>query len=86
MLSKWSAVDRKNASIPMVLAVWATGAKHFNRICIFRNLDLSKESLSNLLSFGYALKNILRARNQDFQLEIFFYLLLGFTHLADCSF
>ena len=71
MLSKWSAVGRKNASFPMVLVVWATGARHFNRTARFRNLELSKERLSNLLSLGYAIKNILSARNQDFQWEIF---------------
>jgi len=38
----------------------------------FRNVELSKERLSNLGSFGYAIKNILSARNQNFQLEIFF--------------
>jgi len=36
----------------------------------FRNLELSKE-LSNLVSSGYAIKNILWARNQNIQLEVF---------------
>jgi len=35
VVSKWSAVERKNASFPMVLVVWATGARHFNRTCTF---------------------------------------------------
>jgi hypothetical protein len=52
----------------------------------FRNLKLSKERLINLLSFGYAIKNILRARNQDFQLEIFFCFHLDSTHQADYRF
>jgi hypothetical protein len=52
----------------------------------FRNFELSKEGLSNLLSFGYAKKNIMRARNQDFELEIFFCLRLDSTLQADYSF
>jgi len=46
----------------------------------FGNLELSKERQSNLGSFGYAIKNTLRARNQDFQLEIFFSLISASTH------
>jgi len=38
----------------------------------FRNLEFSKERLRNLLAIGYAIKNIFKARNQDFQLEIIF--------------